>query len=125
MAKLIIDTAAFWACDALHRGNRERALSIIGAAVESGNASLEILALAEFLRTARRGRQPFGAKHLWYEIGSDNEEMRDSGMAGAARYNALALLYRINDHSKLKTAIAKFERTMAVVRAIDEDERRR
>lgn len=122
MAKLPpIDVRAHWIRDALHRGDRTVALAMIDEAIASGKAGRETLALAEYLRTAKRGRQPFGAKHRWYEIGVDNDEMRDAGKTGEERYATLALKYRINDVSKIKTAIARYERAMDEVRSIEEN----
>lgn len=118
-----LDVRAHWIRDALHRGDRPRALAMIDEAIASGKAGAETRALAEYLRTAKRGRPPFGAKHLWYEIGLDNDEMREAGKSGEERYAAIALKYRMNDISKIKTAIAKYERAMDEVRAIDQENR--
>jgi hypothetical protein len=123
MAKLPpIDTRAHWIRDALNRGDRPHALQLLEAALKSGKPGKETIALAEYLRTAKRGRQPFGSKHLWYDIGRDNDELRGAGVPYDERLQRLSLAYHLNDQSKLKTAIAKYEAAMEAVRAIDREE---
>lgn len=121
MAKLPpIDVRAHWILDALHRGDRPRALKLIDDAIASGRAGAKTLEIAEYLRSAKRGRQPFGAKHLWWDIGVDNDEMRAAGVGYADRLQRLALKYRLADESKLKMAIAKYEEAAEEIRAIDD-----
>lgn len=118
MAKLpIIEIKAHWARDELHKGNREKGLAFLA---EAGDGPI-----ARELRAAigKRGRPPFGASHRWWDIGIDNDEMREAGVPHAERMHRLALHYRLNDESKLKTAIAKYERAMDEVRSIDEENR--
>lgn len=123
MAKLPpIDVQVFWIRDLLNRGQREQALARLEQVLASGKAGAETLALAEYLRTAKRGRQPFGAKNLWFDIGVDNDEMRSKGISHADRMERLALSYRVNDLAKLKTYIAKYEKCMDELRA-DENNR--
>ena len=123
MAKLPpIDVQVFWIRDLLNRGQREQALARLEQVLASGKAGAETLALAEYLRTAKRGRQPFGAKNLWFDIGADNDEMRSKGVSHADRMERLALSYRVNDLAKLKTYIAKYEKCMDELRA-DENNR--
>lgn len=112
-----IEIKAHLARDELHKGNRKKGLALLAAAGD-GPIARELRAA-----TAKRGRQPFGASHRWYEIGIDNEEMREAGVPHAERLRRLALHYRLNDEAKLKTAIAKYERAMDEVRAIDEENR--
>lgn len=123
MAKLPpMDVQVFWIKDLLNRGQREQALARLEQVLASGKAGAETLALAEYLRTAKRGRQPFGAKNLWFDIGVDNDEMRSKGISHADRMERLALSYRLNDLAKLKTYIAKYEKCMDELR-MDENNR--
>lgn len=117
------DARAHWIRDALHHGDRKRALSMLDDAIASGKAGNETIALAEYLRAAKRGRQPFGAKHLWYDIGLDNDMLRDQGMSHADRMAELSRKYHVYDESKLRTWCAKYERTMEEIRTIDEENR--
>jgi hypothetical protein len=118
MAKLPkIEIKALWARDELHKLNREEGLVLLAEAGD-GPIARELRAA-----TAKRGRQPFGASHRWWDIGIDNDEMRDAGVPHAERMRRLALQYRLNDDSKLKTAIAKYERAMEEYRAISDENR--
>jgi hypothetical protein len=124
MAKLPpIDLDAIWIKDDLHRGRRADALARIEAAIADGRAGPETIAIAERLRTAKRGRQPYGAKHLWWEIGVENDIMRDAGVSYAERLEKLALMFRLNDEAKLKTAIAEYEQAYDAIKRIDEESR--
>jgi len=118
-----IDLDAIWIKDDLHRGKREQALARIESAIADGRAGPETLAIAERLRTAKRGRQPYGAKHLWWEIGVENDLLRDAGVSYAERLEKLALVFHLNDEAKLKTAIAEFERVRDEIKRIDEENR--
>jgi len=123
MAKLPpIDIHAHWIREMLHRGQRTEALARIQKLMETGKAGHETRALAEFLARAGKGRQPFGAKHLWPDIGADNDAMRARGMSYEDRLSELSRIYRINDHAKIKTAIATYESAMAEIQA-EEHER--
>lgn len=113
-----IDVHAHWIRDLLHRGRREEALDRLHKVLASGKAGAETRALAEYLATAKRGRQPFGARHLWYEIGIDNDDLRAKGMPYAERLAELAARYMIADR-QLKAAIARYEAAMDEIRAID------
>ena len=117
------DARAHWIRDLLHQGNRDEALALLNDAVASGRAGAETRALAEYLATAKRGRQPFGAKYRWIEIGQDNDEWRSEGMSYEHRLNRLALKYRLNDPAKIKTAIRRYEVACEETRAIDEENR--
>ena len=113
MARLpSIDLAAFWIRDMLNRGDREAALARIAALVESGKAGAGTRALADYFAKAGRGRQPFGAAHRWMEIGAENDIMRGAGVSHAERVDRLAEKYHLADVSKIKTAIATWERAM-------------
>lgn len=115
MAKLPpIDVPAYWIRDLLHRGRRDEALAKLDAAIASGKAGAKTRALAEYLRTAKRGRQPFGATHLWYDIGIDNDEMREAGLSYADRMDKLGAKYMLAK-TQIETAIAKFEAGMAAI----------
>lgn len=121
MAKLPpIDVAAHWIKHELHMGNRERALKMIEERLASGKAGAETRALADYLAKAGKGRQPFGRKYLWFEIGSDNDIMRDEGKTHAKRMEELSKKYKIYDESKLKMLISKYEKAMDHIRSIDE-----
>ena len=111
-----IDTQVHWIRYLLHRGQRGEALARLEKVLATGRAGAETRALAEFLRTAKRGRQPFGAKHLWYEIGLENDELRDAGLSHAERMEQLGQKYLISDEAKIKTAIARYERAMEEIR---------
>jgi len=125
MAKLPpdLDLDAVWIEEAMHRGDRARALEMLEEAIASGKAGKETIEIAEYLRTAKRGRQPFGAKHLWPDIGADNDEMRDAGMSHADRMDRLKAKYRVYDESKLRTWCAKYDLAMDEIRAIDWENR--
>ncbi len=91
------------------------------AVLATGKAGAETLKLADYLATAKRGRQPFGARHLWFEIGRDNDDMRTKGVSLEERLQHLALEYHMSDRSKLQAAIAEYEKVMAEVRTIEQD----
>lgn len=116
-----LDLDIFLIKDLLHLGKREEALARIKELVDSGRAGEKTIELAEYLKTAGKGRQPFGVKHLWFEIGQFNDEMRDQGMSYADRMAALKLRYRVDDESKLKTWIGKYEATMDEIRVINSE----
>lgn len=116
MAKLPkpFDVEEFWIRNLLHRGRREDAIAKLQAAIDSGNAGAETLELAEYLRTAGRGRQPFGVKHLWIEIGALYEQMKDDGIPRSERFQALRRAYPANDESDYRKMIGKYRRAIAI-----------
>jgi hypothetical protein len=118
MAKLNVDVEAIWIRDLLNRGKREEALSCIQQALARGDAGPDVKALAEYLQKARPGRQPFGAKHRWVDIGRDNDEMRDDGIPYEDRLKELGDRYRLTE-KKVEEAIAQWERGMEETRAIE------
>ncbi|TGV89763.1 hypothetical protein EN792_006285 [Mesorhizobium sp. M00.F.Ca.ET.149.01.1.1] len=115
MAKLPpIEVRAILARDELHRGkaHREKALAFLA---EAGDGPL-----AQELRAAvsKRGRQPFGAKHRWWEIGVDNDDLRDIGMGYEERRIELAARYML-DVTQIATALGKYERAIEEIRAAE------
>lgn len=115
MAKLPpIDTQAHWIRDLLHRGRRKEALARINRAIERGSAGRETLELAEYLASAKRGRQPFGSKHLWADIGMENDDMRDAGVPYEERLRSLSVKYRMGDLAKVKQAISTYESAISI-----------
>lgn len=121
MAKLPrIDPGGRWLRDLLHSGRREEALQRIEALIQAGKAGDETKKLAAYLASAGRGRQPFGGTHLWYEIGMDNEIMRDDGASYAERMAKLTGQYMLAQ-TQVETAIAKYERAMAEARATNDE----
>ncbi|WFU89018.1 hypothetical protein QA644_08240 [Rhizobium sp. CC1099] len=121
MAKLPpIDVHAYWVRNLLHRGKRPEALARLNAAIDSGKAGPETIALADYLANAKRGRQPFGATYLWYEIGIDNDEMRAAGIAYDERMDRLGGRYMLAK-TQIETAVAKFEASMDAVRNEERD----
>lgn len=126
MAKLgfTFSPAHFWAVNDLHQGKHMRQVVIdrLEKRVAEEKAGPQELTLLDSLRNAKRGRQPYGAKHRWIEIGRDNEEMREAGLSHAERMKALALKYHLSDEAKLKTAIAQYEAGMEEARRILNEE---
>ncbi|MDX8495862.1 hypothetical protein RFN29_30405 [Mesorhizobium sp. VK22B] len=104
--------------DLLHAGLRVEALQMLEAVIAGGSAGADTMELANFLRSASRGRQPFGARHRWTEIGAENDELRSAGMNYEDRLTALSVKYRLGDESKVKTAIAKYEAAMDIARSL-------
>lgn len=118
MAKLPkIDVEAIWIRDLLNKGQRYAAKVRAEVAMASGKAGEETKKLAAELANTRRGRQPYGAKHRWIEIGQDNDEMREAGLSYEERIAELSKKYLLGDISKVKTALAKYEAAMEIVRA--------
>jgi hypothetical protein len=120
MAKLPkIDAEAIWIRDLLNKGkgHREAAKARADAAVARGNAGEETKKLAADLGNTKRGRQPYGAKHRWVEIGQDNEEMLEAGLSDQERFAEISKKYHLNDESEIKTAIAKYRRAIEIARA--------
>ncbi|TIV73080.1 MAG: hypothetical protein E5V89_02235 [Mesorhizobium sp.] len=113
-----IEVKAILARDELHRGktHREKALKFLA---EAGDGPL-----ARELRVAvsKRGRQPFGSTHRWWEIGVDNDELRDLGIGYEERRVALAARFML-DVTQIATALAKYERALEEIRAADETPR--
>jgi hypothetical protein len=107
----------------MNSGKRDEALARLAALIASDRAGPETLKLAEYFATVKGGRQPFGAKHRWIEIGQDNDTMRAKGYSQAKRMEKITAKYRIYDESKLRTYIAKYERAMEEVRGIDWENR--
>jgi len=118
------DARAIWIKDKLHRGLRAEALAMIEKAVAEGTAGAETLELARYLATAKRGRQPFGATHLWVDIGADNDELRAAGIGYEERMAQLGARYML-DARQVETAVATYERVTDDVRVIDEENRER
>jgi hypothetical protein len=114
------DARVHWIREKLHLGLRTEAVAMIEAAVAAGTAGADTLALAQYLSTAKRGRQPFGATHLWYEIGLDNEDLRDQSVGFESRMERLGRNYLLNPR-QIEAAVAKFERTMDEARALDKE----
>lgn len=115
-----MDLNIFWIKDMLHRGRRAEALAMLDKAIANGTAGDETLALAEYLRTAGKGRQPFGATHLWYNIGQDNDELRDAGISYDERCEELGRRYDLNK-TQISTSLGKYERAVEKICAIDEE----
>jgi hypothetical protein len=121
MGKLpLVDLPAIWARDALNRGDRERGLAIIRKAVETGKAGPDTLALAEI--TSKRGRQPFGKKHLWYDIGQRNDELIAADWSYEARITELKK-FGIADPHEIAKVLAKYNRAVEDLRRIEEENR--
>jgi hypothetical protein len=117
MAKLPpIDTQAHWIREMLHKGQREEARVRIIELLATGRAGAETQKLAAEVFAAKRGRQPYGAKHLWFEIGQDNEELRDAGKSYEERMMELGGRYLLAKNA-LEIAIAKYESAMIEIRA--------
>jgi hypothetical protein len=117
------DARVHWIREKLHLGLRTEAVAMIEAAVAAGSAGADTLALAQYLSTAKRGRQPFGTTHLWYEIGLDNDELREAGVGYEGqdgRMERLGRKYQLNPR-QIEAAVAKFERAMDEARAVDEE----
>lgn len=116
MAKLRgIDIQAYWIRDLLHRGKRKEALKRLSEIMATGQAGAETIGLADYLASAKRGRQPFGATHLWYDIGIENDEMREAGTSYEERMSALGVKYMLAK-TQIETAVAKFEAAMDAIR---------
>lgn len=116
MAKLPpIDVTAFRIRDLLHRGKRDEAVKMLNATIQAGRAGAETLALADYLQNAKRGRQPFGATHLWHEIGIDNDEMRSAGLNYDQRMEKLGVRYMLAK-TQIETAVGKYEAALDAVR---------
>jgi hypothetical protein len=98
------------ALDLLHAGRRGEAVAALEAAEAAGTCKAGALGLLTSLRSAGRGRQPYGARHRWYEIGTENAVLRDQGVPYAERLQRLASKFRLGDQSKVATAIAVYER---------------
>lgn len=120
MAKLPpIEINAILAREELHKGkgSRDKALKLLE---EAGDGPL-----AQELReqVKKRGRQPFGAKHRWWDIGTRNDELAAGGASYAERMDILAREFHLGDESKIKTAIAQYERAYEAKRLADEENR--
>lgn len=116
-----LDLDAVWIEEAMHRGDRETALRLLEKSITSGRAGKETMRLAGYLRSAKRGRQPFGAKHRWFEIGRDNDELVSQGMRREDRLEALSIKYRLGDKSKVATALAQYNKLMAEISEIERE----
>jgi len=113
MAKLPkIEIKALWALDELHKGNRRKALQFLA---EAGDGPI-----AEELRatTKKRGRQPFGRSHLWWEIGIDNEDLTQRGFGYETRLEKLGAEYMLHPR-QIEDALSKYERAVEELRAIE------
>ncbi len=121
MAKLPpIDLPAIWIRDALNRGDREKALRLLDEAIAAGRAGPSTLELAGYLRGAKRGRQPFGASYLWWDIGRDSDELAEQGMTRESRLEALGVRYMLAPR-QVETALAKYNRAVELARQIDDE----
>lgn len=118
------DAKVHWIKDLLHRGKRAEALVMLEEALADGTAGEETRELADYLRTAKKGRQPFGATHLWYEIGRDNEDLIDQGMSYGDRLKELGVRYLLNP-TQIATSLGKYTRAMDEISSIEEENRDR
>ena len=121
MAKLPpIEIRAHWAHDDLDKGkvHREKALSFLR---EAGDGPL-----ARELRDTvkKRGRQPFGAMHRWWDIGVDNDQLEGAGIGRQERLDRLAVSYMLNPR-QVETALAKYNRAIDEIRAVAGENRDR
>lgn len=119
MAKLPpIEVKALWALEELHKGkpHREKALSFLR---EAGDGPL-----ARELRDTvnRRGRQPFGGTHRWWDIGVDNDDLVLQGMDYDDRCVVLGHKFMLNPR-QIESALAKYNRAVDEIRAIAEENR--
>jgi len=108
-----VEIAAINARDELNRGNREKGLEFLAQAGD-GPIARELRAAVQ-----KRGRQPFGAKHLWWNIGHDNDELTRLGVSREDRLETLSVKYRLGDKSKIATALAKYNKALEEIREID------
>lgn len=106
-----IEVNAIWARDELNHGNRTKGLELLAKAGD-GPIARELRSAVE-----KRGRQPFGAKHLWWEIGAVNDELRHAGMSYEDRRAELGARYML-DVTQIATAIAKYERAVEEIASI-------
>ncbi|MDX0426824.1 hypothetical protein [Sinorhizobium medicae] len=117
MAKLPkIDFEAMRIRDMLNRGERTEAKARVLSLLAEGKAGSDAQKIAAELFGAKRGKPAYGAKHRWHEIGQDNDLWRDEGVPYAERMARLSLKYRLNDESKIRAAIARYEAGMDVSR---------
>ncbi|MGH6774580.1 hypothetical protein [Brucella tritici] len=115
------DAKVHWIKDLLHRGKRAEALQMLEKALTDGTAGEETRALADYLRSAKKGRQPFGTKHLWFDIGRDDEDMQEQGMSRQERMSVLKEKYKVYDETKFSTWINMYERAMDEIRLIESE----
>ena len=115
------DAKVHWIKDLLHHGKRAEALVMLEKALADGTAGEETKALAEYLRAAKKGRQPFGMKHLWFDIGRDDEDMQQQGISRPERMAALKAKYKVYDETKFSTWINMYERAMDEIRLIESE----
>ena len=113
-----IEIKAHRAREELHKGNREKGLAFLAEAGD-GPIARELRAA-----TAKRGRQPFGASHRWYDIGVDNEELTERGWSREDRLEELGAAYMLNPR-QIETALAKYNRAIEELRTIEEENRDR
>lgn len=119
MANLLgVDLICIRATDLLNAGQRAEAIALLEDGERRGVLKDPGQELLRYLRTATRGRQPFGAKHRWIEIGEDNEALRDRGVPYEERLDRLSVKYRLGDRSKVATAIATYEKAREIGRDI-------
>lgn len=116
MAKLPpFEVRAIWAKDELNKGkaNREKALRFLA---EAGDGPL-----ARELRASinKRGRQPFGAKHRWWDIGTENDDLTAQGMGYEDRVAELGARFMLHPR-QIEEAIAKYGNAAEEIRAIDQ-----
>ncbi|QND59840.1 hypothetical protein [Mesorhizobium huakuii] len=113
------DAHSFWILDLLHRGKRKEAKERIIKVLATGRAGPETQKIAAEVFAPKRGRQPYGAKHLWFEIGTENDIMRGAGVAYERRMDDLGGRYMLAK-TQIEIAIAKYEAAMIEIRAENE-----
>lgn len=111
-----VEVMAILARDELNRSHRAKGLEFLAQAGD-GPIARELRAAVQ-----KRGRQPFGAKHLWWGIGADNDELRQRGMGYEERRKELGVRYML-DVTQIATALAKYERAIEEIRTIEEENR--
>jgi hypothetical protein len=117
MAKLPpIEIKAIWARQELNMGkaHRDKALAFLR---EAGDGPI-----AQELRTitARKGRQPFGSSHLWWEIGIRKEELLADGVGYYAGCKQLGVEFML-EARQIETALAKYNRACEEIMLISQD----
>lgn len=96
----------------LHKGEREAVKQRCAEILTEGRNRPEIQRLSDEIAGAKRGRPATGAKHLWFEIGERNEDLRDKGEKYEVRLEILSKEFELTDVSKIKTILAKYRKAM-------------
>jgi hypothetical protein len=91
--------------------------------IANGKAGPVTRELAENLKNAKRGRPPFGAKHLWYEIAMENAKLKHEGKSYADRMAELGKRYMLRER-QIEEALLTYERATDVTLAIFNEENR-